>query len=43
MRLPSSKKPLFVRTIVCTEWATASPNSFSAAVLRLVMSSQAWW
>jgi hypothetical protein len=42
-RLPSSKKPDFERASVQVASAAASPSSFSAAVLRLSMVSQAWW
>ena len=42
-RLPSSKKPVFVRASVSVACAAASPSSNSAFVLRLLMVSQAWW
>ena len=42
-KLPSSNKPVRERARVMTAWAAPSPSSNRAMVLRLVMSSQAWW
>jgi hypothetical protein len=42
-KLPASKKPVRARARVMTAWAAPSLSSNRALVLRLVMSSQAWW
>jgi hypothetical protein len=43
LRLWSSKRPDFDFASVHVAWATPSPSSARALVLRFVMVSQAWW